>query len=173
MMYLINDSNGFRKNIRHVISKLLKVDVNDSIVENFEKSIFNHTIEVATLKNVIKKWDNGSFGQLYIDRFRSIYFNLKNDTFVHNIREGIIKSQEVAYLSHQEYDPEHWTTMMDIKNKRNANKFTKTVQASTDAYVCRKCKSRECTYTEIQTRSSDESMTIFVSCLSCGKNWTC
>jgi transcription elongation factor S-II len=29
------------------------------------------------------------------------------------------------------------------------------------------------TYYEMQTRSADEPMTVFVSCLNCGKNWKC
>ena len=37
--------------------------------------------------------------------------------------------------------------------------------------LCRKCGQRECTFYEMQTRSADEPMTIFVTCLSCGNRW--
>lgn len=41
----------------------------------------------------------------------------------------------------------------------------------TDMFKCNKCKSSKCTYTQLQTRSSDEPMTTFVCCLSCGNRW--
>ena len=38
-------------------------------------------------------------------------------------------------------------------------------------FQCGKCKSWKTTYDQKQTRSADESMTSFVSCLACGNNW--
>jgi transcription elongation factor S-II len=40
-------------------------------------------------------------------------------------------------------------------------------------FKCGRCKSMKTTYYEMQTRSADEPMTVFVSCLNCGKNWKC
>ena len=36
---------------------------------------------------------------------------------------------------------------------------------------CSKCGQRKVTYTEAQTRSADEPMTLFCTCLNCGKSW--
>ena len=36
---------------------------------------------------------------------------------------------------------------------------------------CGKCGQRKVTYTEAQTRSADEPMTLFCTCLNCGKSW--
>ena len=44
-------------------------------------------------------------------------------------------------------------------------------QMATDQFLCTRCFKRECTYYEMQTRSADEPMTIFINCLNCGKNW--
>ena len=38
-------------------------------------------------------------------------------------------------------------------------------------FKCHKCRSTKCTFYALQTRSSDEPMTLFVTCLNCGKNW--
>ena len=35
------------------------------------------------------------------------------------------------------------------------------------------CGKNKCTYYELQTRSADEPMTTFVSCLNCGNHWKC
>jgi transcription elongation factor S-II len=36
---------------------------------------------------------------------------------------------------------------------------------------CSKCKSKNTTYTQVQTRSADEPMTTFANCLDCNNRW--
>ncbi|KAK4529252.1 hypothetical protein CCYA_CCYA01G0109 [Cyanidiococcus yangmingshanensis] len=45
--------------------------------------------------------------------------------------------------------------------------------ASTDQFRCGKCGQRACTYFQMQTRSADEPMTTFVTCMHCGNRWKC
>jgi len=44
-------------------------------------------------------------------------------------------------------------------------------QAETDQFKCGKCKQRKCKYYQLQTRSADEPMTTFVTCVNCGNRW--
>lgn len=44
-------------------------------------------------------------------------------------------------------------------------------QAETDMFKCGKCRGRRCTYFQMQTRSADEPMTTFVTCVNCGNHW--
>ena len=44
-------------------------------------------------------------------------------------------------------------------------------EAMTDQFKCGRCKSRKCTYYELQTRSADEGMTTFITCINCGNRW--
>lgn len=44
-------------------------------------------------------------------------------------------------------------------------------QAETDMFKCGKCQGRKCTYFQMQTRSADEPMTTFVTCVNCGNHW--
>ena len=37
---------------------------------------------------------------------------------------------------------------------------------------CGRCKQRKCTSYDLQTRSADEPMTTFVTCLNCGNRWS-
>lgn len=175
-MNRIHNPDSFRENVREKISLLLKIDNkvdNKLICGNIEKGVFNYAIEESTKKTVIKKWDNEIFVLLYLNRLRSIYTNLKNEELANKIRNGSIKSTDLVSMSHQELEPNKWTTLLEMKHKRDASKFNVNVEASTDVYICRRCKSRKCTYEAVQIRSSDEPMTIFVNCLTCGKNWTC
>ena len=41
----------------------------------------------------------------------------------------------------------------------------------TDLFKCGKCKSNDCSYFQLQTRSADEPMTTYVWCGSCGNRW--
>ena len=63
--------------------------------------------------------------------------------------------------------------MIDAKIKRDKNKFEINVTAATDVFTCRKCKGNQCTYYQMQTRSADEPMTVYVSCCICGNRWKC
>ena len=51
------------------------------------------------------------------------------------------------------------------KNKLRAEKRENI--AVTDLYQCYKCKGRRCRMMELQTRSSDEPATKFITCLDC------
>jgi transcription elongation factor S-II len=38
-------------------------------------------------------------------------------------------------------------------------------------FTCRKCKGEKTTNYQMQTRSADEPMTVFIACLTCGHRW--
>lgn len=175
-MNKILNPDSFRENVRQKISDLMQIDNEESsklICGNIEKGIFNYAIDESTKKAVIKKWDNEIFVLLYLNRLRSIYTNLKNENLANEIKSGTIQAIDLVTMTHQELEPNKWKSLLEIKSKRDASKFNVNVEASTDVYICRRCKSRKCTYEAVQIRSSDEPMTIFVNCLTCGKNWTC
>ena len=169
-MKKVTNSATFRENIQEKLREILNVnDKNFSI--NLEKGIFNYAIKEAGRKKIVKKWENPHFVSIYVDRLRSIYMNLKNVTFLKQIQNGEILPQSVGFMTHQEFNPERWRVLIEKKMKRDASKYNDNIQASTNMYTCRKCKSNRCTYYEMQTLSADEPATIFVTCLDCGKHW--
>tara|TARA_B100000886_G_scaffold247088_1_gene173901 strand:- start:556 stop:1065 length:510 start_codon:yes stop_codon:yes gene_type:complete len=167
-MNKITNPTQFRSNIRQQF-KIFELD--DDTSTNLEIGIFNYAIKESTKNKIIKKWENPLFVQIYKDRLYSIYTNLKKDELVKRIRTKELTPQIIAFMTHQEMDPSRWQLLIEKKMKRDSSKFDKKVQASTDMFTCRKCKSKKCTYYELQTRSADEPATIFVTCLDCGKNW--
>jgi transcription elongation factor S-II len=173
-MPIIENPEIFRSNIK---SKLVDLLQDDKYSGNLEKGIFNYALKEAAMRKVVKKWDNPYFVQLYIDRMRTIYLNLKNPEILNKIQEqlknGDIKSHEIAFLTHQELCPSKWEKMIQDKIKRDKHKFETRVEASTDTFTCRKCRSKKCTYYQQQCRSADEPMTTFVTCLDCDTRWKC
>ena len=69
--------------------------------------------------------------------------------------------------------PNKWNELINLKKIRDENKYTPKIEASTDNFTCYRCKSKKCSYYELQTRSADEPMTTFVTCLDCGCRWKC
>lgn len=139
---------------------------------NLERSVYNYAIQEATSKNIIKKWENRYFLRIYVDRLRSIYTNLSNHAeFRKKILNGEITFEQLSKITHQEMCPDMWNDLIQMKIKRDESKYKNRIEANTDVYVCKKCRSRKCVYCAVQTRSADEQMSIFVSCLDCGANW--
>jgi len=166
-MYSIPQPDKFRQNVR---DKFTKQIIQEKIAKNLECAIFNYTIQEATRRKIIKKWENPFFSQLYVDRLRTIHRNLSPDILL-AINSGEISPQNLAFMTHQEMNPERWNNLIQQKTKRDASRFYTKIEASTDMYTCKKCRSKRCTYYEMQTRSADESATIFVTCLDCGKHF--
>jgi len=164
----IENSETFRDNIKQKINILLKNEKNSS---NLEKGIFNFALKEASNRKVVRKWDNPYFVEIYVDRLRSIYQNLHKNDLLEQINQGTVKPHIVAFMTHQELDPNKWNSLIEAKIKRDKNKFETNVEAATDTFTCRKCKTNKCTYYQMQTRSADEPMTTFVQCINCGNRW--
>lgn len=167
-MVIITNAETFRKNI---CDKFTNIIGNNITAINLEKGVFNYSLKEATSRKLIKKWENPDFVQVYLDRLRTIYINLKTKDILDLLQSKELLPQSFASMTHQEMNPNRWNELLEQKMKRDANKFTTNIQASTDMFTCKKCKSKRCTYYELQTRSADEPATIFITCLDCGKNW--
>ena len=169
-MRKIENPQEFRNN---VIIKLKDILKNDKLASNLEKGIFNYSLKHAEKINVVKKWDNSYFVKIYVNRLRTIRSNLKDEKLIESIINKKIKAHEVAFMTHQEMQPDNWSELLELKKIRDENKYEPKLEASTDDFKCWKCKSKKCTYYQLQTRSADEPMTTFVSCLDCGNRWKC
>ena len=114
---------------------------------------------------------------MYIKKVVSVYANLKKDSYIGNdrlldrLKNKEFKPQEIPFMKPIYSFPENWKTLIDEKYKRDKVLFETKKEAATDQFKCSKCKKNECVFYELQTRSADESMTIFVICLNCGKRW--
>tara|TARA_Y100000389_G_scaffold103163_1_gene100076 strand:- start:186 stop:701 length:516 start_codon:yes stop_codon:yes gene_type:complete len=166
----VSNPDAFRKEIKKYIFSKVQ---DNKIANNIEKSIFNFSIKKAIEMKVVRKWDNESFVIIYMNKFKMIFHNLKNDIIVEKLKQNVIKPHEVSFMTHVELLPEKWKQEIQDKKLRLENKFFPKIEASTDNFTCGKCKSKACTYYQLQTRSADEPMTTFVTCTQCGNRWKC
>ena len=160
-----------------VVNKLNSVVDNIYISRNIEKSIYNYVIDTAKEKNIQRRWLNPLFKKLYFSKIISIYSNINKDSYIENekllsrilIKE--IKPDEIGKLSVYDIFPDNWKELLNAKSKRDKIKYELKPEAMTNLFKCRKCQSRETSYYEVQTRSADEPMTQFITCLNCYHYW--
>lgn len=149
----------------------------EKMARNIEKNIFNHMIRICKERVVQLSWKNNIFKNMYLSKIRAIYSNLKEDSYIENknlkekVKKGEIKIEDLPKLSAYDIFPENWKDIIEAKIKRDKLKYELKPEAMTDMFKCRKCSSRSCSYYEMQTRSSDEPMTQFITCLDCGNHW--
>ena len=170
--------NNFDDELRNKMVKKINNTVNDiSITRKIEKSIYNYVIKLCKQKGIKQNWNNKLFMNIYLTKSISIYSNLKKDSyiknkdFLNNVINGKINPEEIANMSPFDIYPEIWTDLINKKINKDKLKYELKPEAMTDAFKCRKCGSRSCSYYEVQTRSADEPMTQFINCLNCGCRW--
>ena len=162
------------------ISKFAEIfnrPVIDSVPFNIEKSIYNWTIRRCKLAGTTPSWENKVFREMYKQKVINIEKNLKNEktTLKDRVITGQIITRTIAQLTPDELFPmgpyaksihTQYIKQMNIDlayGRLNAKMI--------GIFKCGKCKSMKTTYYEMQTRSADEPMTAFITCLDCGKRW--
>ena len=169
-----NDNyNDIRTGNIDIFSKLIdKVKAN-----SIEKSIYDYTKEISKKRNILPLWTNDVFKKIYINKSISLYTNIdktsyiKNDSLMDKINKKQINIDKLAFMSFQQLFPNHWKEMLDEKYKREKLMYEDKPESMTDQFKCGRCKQRKCTYYELQTRSADEGMTLFITCIICGNRW--
>ncbi|XP_039610445.1 transcription elongation factor A protein 1 isoform X1 [Polypterus senegalus] len=112
----------------------------------------------------------------YKNRVRSRIANLKdvkNPNLRRNVLCGNVAPDRMAQMTAEEMASDELKEMRKNLTKEaiREHQMARTGGTQTDLFVCGKCKKKNCTYTQVQTRSADEPMTTFVFCNECGNRW--
>ncbi|XP_014237632.1 transcription elongation factor S-II isoform X1 [Trichogramma pretiosum] len=162
-------TDAVRLKCRELLASALKVDgvsmdgcaSAEELAEDLEDAIF------AEFKNTDNKYRN---------RVRSRVANLrdsKNPTLRTNFIVGAITPARLATMTAEEMASDEIKQLRDKFKKEAINdaQLAQVQGTKTDLLKCGKCKKRNCTYNQVQTRSADEPMTTFVLCNECGNRW--
>lgn len=145
--------------------------------KDLEIGIYNSTIDHCNQYKISLSWQCDLFIKCYLAKTRSIYANLKEDSYLHNerlmtrLRENEFTPHEIALMKPENLKPDAWQEIVDLELMRQKAAYEPVHVAKTNRFICGKCKKRECSYYEMQTRSADEPATIFIACLQCGHRW--
>jgi transcription elongation factor S-II len=169
------------KNMRqHVTSRIVEIVGNDheSIARNIEKSIFNWSVKRVKSFGDVPAWENNVFKETYKRKVLSILFNLREPkTFlIQRIKEGKVKTKDIASMDPDQLWPDgpwaltkHELYIKDMKKESAKNEL----ENLKGMFKCGKCKTYKTTFYQLQTRSADEPMTTFVTCINCDNKWKC
>lgn len=128
-----------------------------------ETAILERTIRDAKAWFVDIGWDNPVFRNMY--RTRAVQLFKCRDLL------QTMSPDEFANSTPVQQDPERWAKMVESTNEKEKATYSKRSTASI-FMNCSSCKRKtRCDSYQMQTRSADEPMTTFVTCLECDKRW--
>ncbi|EYE96065.1 transcription elongation factor DST1 [Aspergillus ruber CBS 135680] len=112
----------------------------------------------------------------YRTKIRSLYQNLKNKSNPSlrvRVLNGDVTPDQFVTMSHEELRSAEQREKDARIKKENMDKamVAQAERSISTSLQCGKCGQRKVTYTEAQTRSADEPMTLFCTCMNCGKSW--
>ncbi|XP_041439174.1 transcription elongation factor A (SII), 3 S homeolog isoform X4 [Xenopus laevis] len=112
----------------------------------------------------------------YRNRIRSRISNLKdpkNPNLRKNVLCGVVTPQSIATMTAEEMASDELRELRNTMTQEaiREHQMAKTGGTQTDLLQCEKCKKKNCSYNQVQTRSADEPMTTFVLCNECGNRW--
>lgn len=171
-----------RDYLRRKVFRLINTsdDAVNNNAEALEHYTYNAFIRWAKMKHVPLNWECPRTRSLYTQRIMSIAFNIMhphNSAVLDKLVDGSLTYSRLVESRPEHLYPELWTDALESVAMQRLKKEAASIDASTapdGAFVCGRCKSKKTTYYQMQTRSADEPMTNFVSCLSCGNRWkTC
>ena len=152
----------------------------EKIALNIEISIFNWSLiqTKKKKKNIKASWTDLNFKKMYIQKARSILFNINNKNnvkFKEMIVDGLIDIKTIPFLSSEEIFPELWDNILQSKYEKEFNELHEKenlLKSAVDGqFTCKKCKCKKIHIFSMQTRSADEPMTNFLTCIKCSFRW--
>jgi DNA-directed RNA polymerase subunit M/transcription elongation factor TFIIS len=130
---------------------------------DLEIAILNKCISDAQRWFIDIDWKAPAFREMVRNRAISLYG-------VRNLLETLTP-EEFVNTTEVDRHPERWMDKLRQASERDKALYSRKTTASMQMY-CSACKKKtNCDYYQMQTRSADEPMTTFVTCLECDKRW--
>lgn len=151
-------------------------------------SIFGVAMAVESEVNSLLPYATNSKG--YISKTKALTVNLKrNEGLAMEVLSGSLTPAALCKLSidqlatqqeqaaqqeilQRKFDAGR-TDYYDVVMRDKVMKANGLDPNAAGEFTCRKCKGTKTSHYSMQTRSSDEPMTVFVKCLGCGTRWRC
>lgn len=169
--------NPTRKFAVEKLANILGLSPSDNLCTDLEKCIVRHSEKRMTSRGMEAAWDNHKYTNVYKHKFLAIQTSLKNNLELKNkLLNKRISVLDIVDMRPEELCPDGlYAKQMEERIHKELRKeyLTREIKNQEGFFVCGRCKSNKTTYYQMQTRSADEPMTVFVSCLNCDRNWKC
>lgn len=165
--------------------------IRDKVIENFseileknesqqfEEHLLEHIRDLAIKEGIEVDWSNRVFWNMYRNKAISLYENLKgansyvknNEEWLNKLKNHQVEQKEFIEMNAIDMCPSRWKSAIEKIIELEKKLYSKSNAASIVMW-CSSCKMKsKCEYYQMQTRSADEPMTTFVTCLECDKKW--
>lgn len=156
-------------------ASILQLPTEHPICVNLEKSTHNWAVKKTESMGDTPASDNPRHMSRYKHKFLEIQKNLKHSPNLKDrILSGQLKTNKVFELSLESLWPDGPYAKAKERGIKRAMEKDYNLANEKDykgLFKCNKCKNFKTTYYELQTRSADEPMTVFVTCHVCRITW--
>jgi len=166
-----------REYAKEKYAEILGLPIEHAIVQNLEKCTSNWTYNYTLERGDTPASNNREHVRRYKQKFLSMMFNLKNSPNLKDrVLKGELKTSQLVNLSPQGLWPggPHAKMTEKIADKEMLKQHASNILNDPEykgLFRCNRCKSYKTTYYEMQTRSADEPMTVFITCHNCNSRW--
>jgi transcription elongation factor S-II len=170
-----NNKHIIRDKVRELFINEIKLSELEA--KDLEIGIFNATIDYANSLKIQLTWSCPLLIETYINISRSVFSNLKNDSYIKNsdlitrLNKRDFLPHNLAYMSCEDIFPERWKSIIEKQKLKFKAAYEIKQVSMSDSIRCSRCRNNKITYYETQCRSADEPMTTFYSCLTCSHRW--
>jgi hypothetical protein len=166
-----------RQHILQVLTTMLSEECDKDELNELERGIYNASLNEAKTRQIPLTWEHETFRWIYGMVAKRAIANFSPDSYVGNKhliqrwKDGEFTLDQIGGWTPYELKPTHWKDLKDQQLRREQRILEGNLAMATDRFRCSQCQKKMCSYYELQTRSADEPMTIFIRCLNCGKQW--
>ncbi len=169
----INTDTPLRQLVRQRFS-----EIGIKCTDELENAILARSIRECAEFGIDVSWSSSVFCNHYRGRAVHLYENIRTDGYVKNptnwkskLENGDVTSVQLAEMAPMDLHAGRWKAQVEAQIEKDKHMYTNKGGASIYLY-CSTCKKKsKCDYYQMQTRSADEPMTTFVTCLECDKRW--
>ena len=134
--------------------------------KKLDEYVYEYSKKYVLLNNMNEIYNELTYRTKSNELLRNL--DSENEYLINALKTEEITLEDLPLIKPQTLNKKQWD---HIVKRLEYIDFKKKNMATTDIYQCKKCKERKCHIYQAQTRSADEPMTTFVTCVNCGNNW--
>jgi DNA-directed RNA polymerase subunit M/transcription elongation factor TFIIS len=148
------------------MTKYLSKHLESKQIEELENEIYTHATNKA---------GDSLVTNIYLDIVKLVTQNLNPESDIGNsflitrVKSGEVELLKVPYMTYQEMFPEKWSGKLQ-RLETETRQCVMGIPVATTSIIKCDCGS-DVYYKEVQARSSDESMSLFIKCPRCFKSF--
>ena len=156
---------------------VMGLDIDNNIIKNMELCTWNWAFRRSSELGDVPATNNRYHVGRYKQKFLSMIYNLKKSPNLKDrILKGELKTSVAINLSPQGLWPDGPHAKMtekiaDIEMKKLHAANYMHDKDYKGLFRCGKCRGYKTTFYQMQTRSADEPMTVFITCHTCNIRW--